>query len=106
MEHENDVYTNYNWFFWYSHQRINKGTGGYGYKKSNGDHPNYYIVEIGQNTEQSPGNLRRLAVTQIPVNADVKNSKGIIIIIIIIRRRRRSRRRRRRRRRRRCISNR
>ena len=32
-----------------------------------GDHPNYSIVEIGQNTEKSPGYLRRLAVTQTPV---------------------------------------
>ena len=32
-----------------------------------GDHPNYYIIENGQNTEKSPGNLRRLAVTQTPV---------------------------------------
>ena len=29
-----------------------------------GDHPNYYTSEIGQNTEKSPGDLRRLAVTQ------------------------------------------
>ena len=31
------------------------------------DHQNYIIIEIGQNTEKSPGNLRRLAVTQTPV---------------------------------------
>ena len=29
--------------------------------------PNYCIVEIGQNTEKSPGDLRILAVTQIPM---------------------------------------
>ena len=28
---------------------------------------NYSIIEIGQNTEKSPGDLRRLAVTQTPV---------------------------------------
>ena len=28
-----------------------------------GDHPNYSIVEIGQKTEKSPGDLRRLAAT-------------------------------------------
>ena len=27
----------------------------------------YSMVEVGQNTEKSPGNLRRLAVTQTPV---------------------------------------
>ncbi len=29
-----------------------------------GDHPNNSIVENGQNTEKSPRDLRRLAVTQ------------------------------------------
>ena len=38
-----------------------------------GDHPNNSIVKNGQNTEKSPGDLRRLAVT----NADMKNSKGV-----------------------------
>ena len=28
---------------------------------------NYYIIENGQNTEKSPGDLRRFAVTQTPV---------------------------------------
>ena len=32
-----------------------------------GDHPNYSIVENGQNTKRSPGDLRRLAVTQTPM---------------------------------------
>ena len=31
------------------------------------DHPNYSIVEIGQNTEKNPWHLRRLAVPQTPV---------------------------------------
>ena len=35
------------------------------------------IVKIGQNTEKSPGNMKRLA------NPVVKNSQGIMIIIII-----------------------
>ncbi len=30
---------------------------------TSGDNPNYSIVEISQNTEKSPGDLRRLAVT-------------------------------------------
>ena len=34
-----------------------------------GDHPNYCIVELGQNTEKSSGYLRRLAVTQTPVES-------------------------------------
>ena len=32
-----------------------------------GDHLNYSIIEINQNTEKSPGELRRCAVTQTPV---------------------------------------
>ena len=50
-----------------SHQIIIEGTGGLGNKRSSGEHPNYYIIEDGQNTEKSPGDLRRFAVTQTPV---------------------------------------
>ena len=32
-----------------------------------GDCPNNSTVKISQNTEKSPGDLRRLAVTQTPV---------------------------------------
>ena len=32
-----------------------------------GDHSNYGIIEIGQNTKKSPGDLTRLAVAQTPV---------------------------------------
>ena len=31
------------------------------------DYQNYGILKIGQNSEKSPGNLRRSAVTQTPV---------------------------------------
>ena len=67
QEHENDVYTNCNWCSWYSHTRINKGTGGLGNKRTSGDCPNYCITQIGQNTEKSPEDLKRLAVTQLLV---------------------------------------
>ena len=60
--------TNCNWCSWYSHQKIIKETEGLGNKRTSGDHPNYYIIENGQNTEKSPRDLRRLAVTQTPVN--------------------------------------
>ena len=36
-------------------------------KRMNGDHLNYYVIEISQNTEKSLGDLRRLAVTWTPV---------------------------------------
>ena len=32
-----------------------------------GNHSKYCIIEIGQNTEKSPVDMRRLVVTQIPV---------------------------------------
>ena len=36
-------------------------------KGTSEDHPKYCIIEIGQNTEKSPGDLRRLVVTKTPV---------------------------------------
>ena len=63
MEHESDVYTNCKWCTWYSHQRI----GGLGNKRISGDNPNYNIIDIGQYTEKSPEDLKRLPVTQTPV---------------------------------------
>ena len=45
---------------------IGTRTGGLENKRTSGDHPNYNIVAIGQNTEKSPGDLRRFAVTQTP----------------------------------------
>ena len=40
------------------------GTVGLGNKRTIGDHLNYSIVDIGQNTEESSGDLRILAVNQ------------------------------------------
>ena len=45
MEHKCDNYTNRDWCSWYSHQRINKGTGRLGNKRTSEDHPNYGIIE-------------------------------------------------------------
>ena len=49
MDHEGDNYTNRDWCFWYSHQRIIKRTGERGNKRTSGDHPNYSIIENSQN---------------------------------------------------------
>ena len=38
-------------------------TRGLGNKRMSGCHQNYSIIEIGQNTEKNPGDLRRLAVS-------------------------------------------
>ena len=67
MEHESVDYTNCNRCSWHSHQRIATGTGELWKNRTSGDHPNYCIIELGQNTEKSPGDLRRLVVTQTPV---------------------------------------
>ena len=44
-----------------------KGLEDFGVGGPRGDHPKDSIMEDGQNTETSPGELRRLAVTQTPV---------------------------------------
>ena len=67
MKHKSDSDTNCKWRARYSHQRISTGTGGLGNKGTSRDHPNYIIAEIGQNTAKSPGVLKRLVVTQTPV---------------------------------------
>ena len=67
MEHEGDNYTNCDWCFWQGNKRIVKGTAGFGSWLPSGDHPNNSVIEDGHNTEKSPGDLRRLAVTQSPV---------------------------------------
>ena len=44
-------------------------------------HPNYSIIENGQNTEKSPGELRRFAVTQTPVKSqNFKKSENAQIL--------------------------
>ena len=74
MEHEGDGdiscgLSNRNKLQW-----IGKATGRLGNKETSEDHPAYSIIKIGQITEKSPGDLRRLAVTQTPVRIDgVKN---------------------------------
>ena len=49
-----------------------------------GDHQNDNIIKISQDTEKSPGNLRRLTITQTPVRDHEKNFQKSKIIIIII----------------------
>ena len=61
-EHECDGDASWNWNARYIHQSIDKGTGGLGNERTSGDHSDYSIVEIGQNTKKIPGDLR-FAVT-------------------------------------------
>ena len=67
MEHESGGDTHYYYHVQYGNLRISTGIGGLGNNRTSGDHINYSIVEIGRNTKKSLGDLRRLAVTQTPV---------------------------------------
>ena len=46
---------------------IEKGTGGDRFRRKNRNHPNCHIAETSQNTGNNPEDLRRLAITQTPV---------------------------------------
>ena len=50
-------------------------TRGLGNKKTSEDHPNYRIVEIGQNIEKNPGDLRTLPITQTPIKKKTINKR-------------------------------
>ena len=67
MEHEGDGDIKCKWCTWNDPQRLGKEIEGVGNLRTIGDHQNYMIVNIGQNTEKRFGDPRRLAVTQIPV---------------------------------------
>ena len=66
VEYESDDNTNCNLCSGYSYQKICTKTRELGNKSANRDHPNYCIIEIGLNTQKSPGDLRRLII-QTPV---------------------------------------
>ena len=67
VEYVSDGGNNCNWCSWYNHQRIGTRTGGFGNKRTSGEHPDYSIIEFRQNTEKSSGDFRRLDVTQTPL---------------------------------------
>ena len=48
-----------------------KGPGGSGNWRMGGYYPNNNIAEDGQNTETSPGDFSRLAVTKTPVKKTI-----------------------------------
>ena len=47
--------------------RIGTRTGRLEKERANKEHLDYSIIRIGQNTEENPGDLRKLAVTQTQV---------------------------------------
>ena len=55
---------------------IIKGTGGVGSRRTNEVHPNNNIIANGQNTEKSPGDMRRIAVPQSSVK-DTERSPNL-----------------------------
>ena len=63
MEHKGESDTNCSLCVQNSSQEPEERTGGIGNQRKNRDYPDYSIAEIGQNTQKSPGDLRRLAVT-------------------------------------------
>ena len=67
MEHEGDGDANRSWCAWNSPQKFGKKPGGFRNQRKNRDHTDHSIAKIGRNTEKSPGDLKRLAVTQILV---------------------------------------
>ena len=50
--------------FWTVSKSLEKKIGVIEIQRKNQDHPDHRIDQIGQNTEKSPENLRRLAVTK------------------------------------------
>ena len=65
LKHEGDGNINCCWYARNGPQRLRKETRRIENQKKNRDHPDYSIVEDGQNTEKSPGDPRRIAA--IPV---------------------------------------
>ena len=87
MEHENGGDTNINWRTRHAPQRIGTGTGEFGNKRTSGNHPNYSIVEIGQNTKKSPGDFGETycysdSRGEQSADAGVKNSQMSKITVI------------------------
>ena len=57
---------------------VTKRTGGLVGWRTSEDHPNYSIIENGQNAEKSPKDLRRLAVIQAPVK-DIQQKRMWVV---------------------------
>ena len=64
VKHDGD--TNRNLGDQYTHHKTYTETRRLEKKRTSRDHPNYQVIKIGQITDKNPGDLRRLAVTQIP----------------------------------------
>ena len=55
------------------------GNGRLGNKRASRDHSDYSLIKIVQNTKKSPGDLKRLAVSQTPVRNNQLTVVGEIL---------------------------
>ena len=67
MEHERNSDTSYNWCTRNNPQKLGKQTGRLGNKRTSGDHPDFSILKIGQNTDKSPRDLKIIVCAYNPV---------------------------------------
>ena len=67
MEDEGDDDTNSNSSVPCNLQMVGRRTGGFGNKTRSGEHPSCSVVKLDQSTKKSPQDLRRVAITQTPV---------------------------------------
>ena len=66
MKHEGDSDTNCNWCIWNDPKRLGKGTQRDGNQRMTGNHPNYSIVKISQNTRTGrTGNPGKIEIASI-----------------------------------------
>ena len=56
-------------------QRIGKGIGMVGNKSKNREHLDFCIIEMGKNTEKSPGDLRRLILSDFRESPTAKRKR-------------------------------
>ena len=63
VEYESDGDANGSRSTWNGPQRLEKETDGFWNQRKNQYHSEHYIIKVGYNTQRSPGNLGRLAVT-------------------------------------------
>ena len=74
--------TNRSWSTWNEHLGLGKMTAKFPNQRKNLNYQDYSFVEIDQNIEKSPGDMERLAVSQISINSPPaysgeKNSQGV-----------------------------
>ena len=59
---EGDGDTSCIWRAWIDPQKLGKGAGRVGNRRTSRGHPNYSIAKNGQNRENSPGHLKKLGL--------------------------------------------